>query len=512
MPVITITDTDNNALVDLANPIDAGETGGTLSIRVHNEQDNPDGDPAVEVALIVQTEDPETPGTYLSAGLQPQDELWSRLRVIGGGETGGDATYAPDLTGWQLAGAYRRMLLGTIPPGCYVELEYTERSPSTAGALSWRRRLLALVEEYSAPLPSGVAPPLHGILTGVGDAAHTGIVSGLAVTPSDTPDEYIHVGRGLFNGAGLLAGHVISDHELDQDDSAADTLTAGQAYRALVTAGPGGVPTVTKGLASTDPVDPTPPAGERRLARVTVLYQVGGTSEIGPDDVEDLRVLDRFALEEPASGRTAYVHAGEAVGGGTYRYHTGKSPVTVDPSTTAWVWQLATGLFTVHDSATEPPEASALGPWWEITTDTDDITEVRDLRTYADRTVVLSISGSLPGSPGTIDSLLVADEALMIESVLVRWSGNGGGSSGLTKLDLERTPLGGAAATIYTNHATDDARPVLAYNATDLLDLGDGQHEACELRRGDMLTLKSVTHPTGGTPATVDVHVICRSL
>ncbi len=511
-PLLTLTDTDNNALSDLPDPVESGAAGGTLTVRLHNHRDNATGDPAAEVALIVETEDPDTPGTYLRSGLPPQDELWMRARVIGSGATdGGDVTWSAATTGWSLLGAYRRVLLGDIPPACYVEIELVSTAPGAAIAAAWRRRLVPLYEEYSSPLPLGFSPPAHGILTGVGDSASTAIVSGLAVTPSDTPDAYVHVARGLALIAGRLAGHVLSDHELDQDDSAAATLAADESYRVLITVGPDAVPTVTKGLLDVDPVDPTAPVGERRLARVTVRYQVGGTSVIEPDDVEDLRVLDRYAVEAPATGRTIEVHGGTAVGGGTYRYRGGRSPVTVDPSTTAWVWQLATGLFAVHDSATSPPESGAIGPLWAVTTDTDDVTELVDLRTYADASVVLRLTGDLPGSPGAITDLWVCNDGLMLERVAARFSDNGGGSSGETVLDLIRTPLGGSPATISPSSGDDDARPRLAFDATDLVDEAS-QHELCELRRGDVIALTSVTHPTGGTPTSVEVYLYCRRM
>jgi hypothetical protein len=498
---------DDDTTLVAAFPV-ASERGAwspTYTVHLWNDLGNDLGQLAENVALIDETESPTTPGVYQRADLPPQDEHWRQWRIVGYDNTG-DPSWTVASTAWASLGAYRRALIGDIPANCAVYLELRERPPAAGPATTYAWKLTPIYAEASLPVPPSTTAAGRGILTGVGDYGRTHVVRGVEVTASSPADDEVHVSGGLVLFAGLYAGRVTTDHQLNQ--TAADgALASGESYIAAVTVGADGVVTVTKGNKAATPTKPTPPAGEKVRAWVTVEKQ-SGASVIETADIEIPDALwERYDLVAGA-GLDATQHAGRAVGGDTYRYHTAPRTLTFDASSTSYVWQLADGSPAIT-TATDPPADAALGPWHQVVTDGSGITSIVDLRTYADDLVVLHLRGTLPGSPGEVASLLVQHERLQIERLVYRISDNGGGASGQTKLDTKRAPVGSAAATLYTSHATEDTRPTFPHDASTLTNDGS-THEECDLRRGDLLTLESLEHPTGGTPDWAEVYLLCR--
>ena len=203
---------------------------------------------------------------------------------------------------------------------------------------------------------------------------------------------------------------------------------------------------------------PPRPAGEPLLGFVRVAYQAGG-SEIASAHLDVSAVVaDRYRCE--ADGLDVVISAGQALGGGTLRYHFGSTRLTLDPSTTSYLWQLTSGLFEITEDIADRPEPSAL-LFWEVETDASAVTAIHDHRRYAGRTVCLRLAGATPGSPGTVDELQVEHDLLYVDEVVFRVSDNGGGSAGQTAGEwfVDGT-------TAYTSKATDDQRPAIAFDAT----------------------------------------------
>lgn len=478
-----------------------GLEAGTDSAVVTLHARNTGGSTVANARLVIQVEDRVTSGLYLSTGWPPVDEAWARARIVGFSNAG-DTTWSVASTDWQALGAWSFLVLGDVPAGCDVYLELKMRPPSTAAELDWRWSLGITDAEYSVPAPPSLTAVDQGIIHGVGDRGASGIIRGCAVSvTSPTEDDEVHVAAGVFEIAGRLYGKVATDHALNQQDVAAAALTTGQSYYAALTLGASGV-TVTKGAKAASPTKPTLPAGEL-LTYVKVRYQAGGTSEILATDLEGTLLYDRY-LCEAGSGLQVKIHPGRSLGGSTYRYSESIQLVTVAASDTSYLWQLASGLWesTLDETA---PESTATGPWWEVTTDGAGVTAIVDRRTYAGRSVVLRLAGAIPGSPGLFDDLLVEHEELWIEEVTGRVSDNGGGASGSTKLDLEVN-----GTSLYPSSGTDDQRPVIAYNASDLVHRGGVPDGVRRLRRGDLLKAVTVSHPTGGTPDRAELLVVCR--
>jgi len=474
----------------------AGADSDTITFRAKNE--------GVATALnymaLQRTVHPTIPTVRLASGAPPQDQMWGRIRIVGY-DNSVDPTWSVGNTDWYFVGAYGGgPPVPTIPVGCTVIQEYRAHPPGEAEVAPWVIALVPLYDEYHQPAPAALSRAMRGILHGVGDFTRNGIVRGLEVTATGTPDDEIHSAAGIWLHRGILYGDIARDHTLNQNDGAAAALASGQSYWAVVSRGAGTV-TVTKGTKAVSPTKPTQPAGDLVVRYAKVDYQAGA-SVVEEADLDGTTLYDRYLAVDLGS-LTLGLHPGQALGGGTWRFSGGILEVALEDDADNYVWQLATGLPAVTTDAA-PPELTALGPWWKVTTASGVITDIVDLRTYAGGAVEVRLGGELPGSPGDIDETVIGEDRLAIERVMVLQSDNGGGSSGLTKYEVKIN-----GTTIYTDSGIDDQRPAFAFDAADLLDQG-GVHQVTDLYRGDVVTFASVTHPTGGTPTSAKCVLVCR--
>jgi len=247
------------------------------------------------------------------------------------------------------------------------------------------------------------------------------------------------------------------------------------------------------------------------LGYVKVDYQSGGGGvpviETADLDFADI-VLDRYTASA-GTGTTLRISSGQAIGGGSWRFAGGDQEVVLEDDTTSYVWQLVTGYFAATTDA-EPPQLTAL-LFCEVDTASGAITEIRDRRKYAGETVVLRLRGDLDAAPGPLigelAEFVVAHEHLVMDiGAIYRASDNGGGSAGLTKLDVLVNGV-----SIFTNSAVVDTRPSFDFDASaGELIIVSPLHEVTELRRYDVVSIVSVTHPTGGAPDWAEAYLTCR--
>ena len=78
------------------------------------------------------------------------------------------------------------------------------------------------------------------------------------------------------------------------------------------------------------------------------------------------------------------------------------------------------------------------------------------------------------------------------------------GASGSTVFEVKKN-----GTTIYTSSGTDDQRPTFAFNASTLIHRS-GIPEVLEFRRDDVVSFLTQTHPSGGTPASAECHLVFR--
>lgn len=474
----------------------AGADSDTITFKVKNDG----ATDAVNVLLVQRVVDPADATELLSTGAPPNDEMWGRVRITAF-DNSAEPTWSVNTTAWLPIGAFAGLLIGTIPPDCIVTCEYKSHPPSSAESGPWVRSLVPIYNEFSQPIPSGVSRENRGIYHGVGDFAHYGLIDGLGVTVSGSPDDEVHSAAGRWVHAGRLYGDVPRDYTLNQNDSAASALTAGQHYWAVISAG-AGVLTATKGVRGTSPAKPPMPTGDIFIRYVKVDFQAGA-SVIETADLDGTTVYDRY-LAVAGSGLNLTIHAGQAQGGSTWRYAQGTQTLPLTDATTNYVWQLASGLFE-DTTTTVAPEATAIGPLWEVVTAAGAITTITDRRYYMGQTVTIKLRAVFPGSAGELISELIEHERLFLEQVVYRISDNGG-TSGQTKLDVTK-----GGTTIYTDFAVSDQRPTFAHDTVTLTNT-TSVHQVTELRKGDVVALISLEHPTGGSGAPVwgEAYLICR--
>jgi hypothetical protein len=471
--------------------LEAGQDSGSVPFVLRNT-----GPDTADLLLVLQAQGPTT-SLWVSSGVPPLDEIWPRLRI-----TGQDTTSAPaqqlEIHDWTPVGTGRALHLATLLSGGLRTGQIRFHPPATAARLTWSFRLAVIAAEHSYPVPAGARP---GILTGLGDYGHSALLRGFQVTAAAPAANRVHVAAGQLVHRGRLVGLVAADIVLDQLDGAAEALAPGQLYYAVLSVGATGV-TVTKGGRGSAPARPAPPPWEPPLAAVAVRHEADA-SEIGPTDIEDLRVFDRYHAE-PGAGLQLRLHAGRAIAGGTLRYHSTPTDLILPPTATTSLWQRASGAWELAAPTDPPPETTALGPLWIATTDAAGVTELLDRRVFAADTVVIPLRGPLPAAPGQIAEAVLLHDGLVLEDVLYRLSDNGGGTAGQTQLALL---LDGA--TLYPSAVQDDHRPAWPFDAADLLVQGR-IHELAELRPGQFLQLVSIEHPTGGTPARAEAYLLCR--
>jgi hypothetical protein len=502
MPLIVYLDDDETLVEDLPiGNFEVGEDSTPVELHIWNPEG---GQTLSNIQLLLRTAHLSSPNTWLAIGVPPQDELWGRIRVIGF-DNAGDPTWSTPTTDWMPQGASAALLLASIPGGCAVYVEHSFHPPRGASPVDYRFKLVGTYAEFSLPVPLALTMAVRGILTGVGDLARSGLISGLGVTASGSPDDLVTSAAGFWLHRGILYGDVAREHQFDDEDAAAEALEAGEHYLVVQSRG-AGVVNNTKGLRGAAPAAPAMPAGDVFIRYIRVDYQVGGTPVIEAADLSGETLYDRY-LAVAGSGLNLEIHPGYALGGSTLRLAAIKQLVPLTDDDVNYVWQLANGQFQDTVDLT-PPSLAATPHWFEVTTAGGVITDIVDRRTYAGGEIVLHLRGAMPGSVGLIDTLIVSHELLYLEQVRYRLSGNGGGGSGQTQLDTEL-----AGDTIYTDFAVDDQRPAFAFDAAgaDLV-VDDGVHQVTALRKGQELSLVSLEYPAGSTPGDVvaEAWFICR--
>ncbi len=495
--MIQIYDATNTAEVtNLTADLQAGATTAPITLNLWNNKDGLGGEVIREILLIVYTEDPAAVGNYLRSGVPPQDELWHQLRVTGHDNTNAP-TQQPYLTDWIALGAYRVLRIPDLHPQASRQLEIRWRVPGAAQANLWTIHLEVAHSEHAQPLPGPLALHPRGILPLTDQRSAYHLVRGGQVTPSAIADDQIHVAAIQSTLAGQIHGHIAADFTLDQN-AADHALAIGEKYYAALSIGPTGV-TATKSTATTG--RPSIPAGHADTGlTVQVSHQPSGTSQIDAADITGEVTYGRSRVIA-GQGLEARVHPGEIVAAGTHRVWSTVQPVSLSPTATNHLWQLADGTYTTTTALAAPAGAVLLA---ELDTDATTVLAVRERQRDAGPRRALRLRGQPEAGPGQLDDLLIT-ESLQLEQIQARLSDAGGGTAGQTVLDFQID-----GTTVYTSHATEDHRPVFAFDAGSLVHT-TGIPELTQIPAGAVLSLHTAEHPTGGAaPAIAEITLLCR--
>ena len=488
---------DGDPFEDVAAPAwEAGTTTDLVEAEVWWHRTDATAAPAVDVYLLIEIEDPDDAGSWLSSGLAPLDERWTRVRVVGE-TTAEHPEMTAQRTDWVPLGGAAALRLDPIFAGCARAIEVRWDVPGHAAPGPYRVRLTPIGASRALALPAGLTDLDRGVLTGVGDLSRAGLVRGCEVTTSVVADDEVAIAAGTWLHAGSLYGLAPTVAAFDDEDGDGDALASGESYVALLSLDASGV-VVTRGIKGVAPVRPALPAGQVFLRWVTVRH-TGGAPEIAGTDLDGETLYDRHAAVA-GPGRLLTVHPGRILAGGTLRTRSASESLSLPAASTRHLWQLSTGAYqlTATDAA---PETTAV-PLWTVTTGASDVTALVDRRLYAGGAVVLRLAGDAPGSPGFVADQLVGEGRLWIDRVLCRVDTHGAASSGATAFDL----LVDGASIFPTSGAVV---PSIAWDADPLFDDG-AVPELCELRAGQVVSLETTSYPTGDEPTRVEVLLICR--
>lgn len=330
----------------------------------------------------------------------------------------------------------------------------------------------------------------------------TQLLEGGLVAPTGPASTAVAVAAGAGQFVGRLAAWPATDVTLGSLDGAAEALTTGQAYPAIIVVDTAG-PRVVKGLRVTAPPPsdsyPATPAGTYALAKAVQRY--GANVEAG--DLTDVRVIGGFAVSE-AGGLGLLVGPGVSlVGNRRVRADISTSFTAAASVTDRTLWlDESRQIVSTDGSALIPGEALA-----RYSSDASAITALTDLRRVAGPW--LSASIALPGlatgekqqaqlPPGGVEICPLRGVVVGVGDDPVTL----GGTSGAWQVEIEAW-IAGAWTSIYPNGA-----PSIAYNAALTWAAPTPQVLHFE---APMIRARLVTLPAGGTLAPIGVTIRYRA-
>lgn len=475
---------------------DAGDLSSTETWHLWANKGTPSGT-APGVAIRVEVWDTGT-SRWLTTGVPALDDAWFRVRVVGSANPSAHAEFAPAGTAWTSIGAGRQLRLVPMLGNTSLYVEVAIRPPLRTGAASETVtcRLVPSYNNTTFPLPNGVAEQGVGILTSVGDAATSELLERLTVTPTGTPDDYVHVPAVQYLFYGVRYNRIGDDVQLNQDDGDSATLGSGEEYLALLyqkedTA----TTTVLKGSKATAGSAVAPTLGVDQgipLALVTVAYDAGG----GAIDAGAITQLSRGSRFQPIDdgGLNVTIEPGEAILGSCLYWSDSEAIVPLNASQTQRVWVTPTG-FEVVSGAGRPERGAVLV--CEAVTDGTGITTLTDLREYREPGCeVLHLATAGVESTGTDLDRVMVPYRHTIDRVVFWLEEASAGATGSTIVDLTRGS-GGSHATIFTNQGgSPETRPEIAAGG---LGPAYGMPEVTLGEAGDYYELDVDAITSGGT-------------
>lgn len=356
----------------------AGSSSTTWALHFWADKGVPGGTySGVRLALEAEI----SAGVWAETGTALVDRQEIQCRVVGSANPGADALFtARGTSGWQPMGAGAWLDVGNLRGNCavYLEFRYSPSIQNGSGtvATAWRVRIIS--GEWARGTGPGVAAYGTGLHKGTANTAITEWVDAPLVTETGTPDDVVNIEASSWIYAGVEDTQAGGTVTLNQDDSAAAALAAGESYIALVVQPQTGTALAArKGVKATVPTAPAPTAGDLVIAQVTVAYQAGGTSVVTQGNVTQIATDGRALLSYSALLLTVEVGRVRALSPSTWIDVPVTQALTLTASVTSTIYLATDG--TVSTTAT----TGAL-PLWECVADGTGITSATDLRAYVD--------------------------------------------------------------------------------------------------------------------------------
>lgn len=443
-------------------------------------------------------------------------EKWMRAAVTGSSNPGADPTFEDQTTGSQPIGLNAPLILKDIPKNCVRYFTIETDVPAGQDASTHDLQLQVVFELGSVTLPFRLTTISGaGVVHDHRDSGARRLVRGRDVTAAGTATLTIMRGSFVYDGQKLnvLQGTVV----LDQN-AADGALGVGQEYVAVLSQKSDKTVTTTKSNKGAAPATPATPAGEIFLAKVTVVYQAGGVSVINSGNVDTSLVTRGEYIVLASGGLNVKIGAGFALcATDSQPFEGSSSTIGLTDNATNYVWVRPDGTFSATTTSAAPIAGADLLAI--VVTAAGAITTVTDAREFIDHAlydhvITLKQLGNVAAVANDF-AWDVAPFDYMIERVVLDIGKKGTSTGAGFKADVLTRPsgtdLGTAGTTIFTNNATDDERPFLAFNAANL-HAESIDHEVIYGSKGDRISASIVQVPTGITvnPQDAIVRVLLR--
>jgi hypothetical protein len=499
-PALPITITDLNG----------GEESAIFVREIWNDREEAFGDTTTAQDMRAVLLAALGSGPYEPSGVSLLDERWARFTVL--------AYLTPDeettdgVTGTLPFGTNATIPLPDLPPqyGIRYSLQIVVPGGRTLSAtrigisIDGNAASSPLAQFTSLATGSGVVPADR--VTGL-----RALLRGSEVTADDT--DTITLSRGQMVYDGVTTTFLADDVTFNLNDGDGVPLAAGDDYRVTLSRTSAGVLTITKGPKNEGLLYPTKPATDVFVESLTVASADGVAVTVSPTSLVGGARYAQFRVED-GGGLSVAIHPGDGIASTDHRqYLSHRILVALAASSTSRIWILSDGsaVYTLTDA--EPEFGAYLLAL--VTTDTDSVTGITDARTFVHRAltmdrIVLAYRGVF-SQLGTAHGLALeyAPFDCEIESVdanltdiPVEWTG------GALIADVKTFapgaavpfPAGGAGGvSLFTNSATDDARPTIAYDATSLL-ASTEDHEVRRLVKNTRILLSIISTITASAP------------
>ncbi len=485
-PHVALYEDDGTPLAGLSLPVsvEGGEESTPLIIRIINDRDDLFLDTTTAQDVRLKLIASEAGGTYRDAGVAVLDERWTRFRVLG--KIVDDVDSLEGATSTMPFGTNATVPVGDMAPqeGWRVELKVVAPGGRTANAI----KLGLVVDDNvsSSPLASMTAlAPGSSIVPADRVAGLRAFIRGSEVTADGT--DTVTIARGALVYEGVTVAFPETEETFNLNDSAAVALLSGEDYRVTLSRADDGTLTVTKGPKNEALEYPDTPVDELFVAHLTVASADGIAVTVAQASViETARVYAEYRARA-GTGLSVVISTGEGVTSPSdhWQFLSHEVVIGVDASATSRIWRLTDGSLT--DTLTDVPPEFGADLMWLVTTDPSAVTGIVDARVFAHRAVMMwpvelvyraVFADVVAPAHGVVAALVPFDGE--IESVTEALSGTDPSwTGGEIKIDLRTFAPGTAApvvagglgtggVSIYTSSATDDARPAIAFDATNL--------------------------------------------
>jgi hypothetical protein len=451
--------------------IDGGTSYGPVEYWLYNDLGGASGDTTTARNVRLQ------PAVFDGAervlgGLPFVDQRWMQIAVVDM-DNAGDSTMESQSSDFVAIGAGYPLVLRDIPKNCGRKLNVRVVVPAGADTGSSSVFLLPWVDDSSVSGPFRLgAITGSGVIPSYRDGSARMLLRGRGLTAEGS--DVVTAVKGSFAYDGAQTNVLATLKTLNQNGTDG-ALAAGQSYKARFSQKSDGTVTVTKSTKGAAPVTPNVPAGEINLGVATVGYQAGGTSVINTNNLDMSGVAYGDYLVRAGTGAVVRIAGGQGLSGiDTATINGSASTLNVTDDATSYVWRLWDGTFAATATRVAPDGGAALLA--QVVVAGGVITSIKDLRTSIDAAISeLPVTLRHAGAFNTTLDDFDFEEApfdFMISRVRLAIGKTGTSTSGSFRADVllrnEGADLGGAGMTIYTSSGTDDQRPAIAHDSTDL--------------------------------------------